>query len=110
MKHGSGYRGSTASSPADRLAACQVLVFFFSSRRRHTRCSRDWSSDVCSSDLAGQADPIRVADAFLALHPAGTNPIFIVLKSAGDAEVRFRIVQSDPVKFSRRNADRKSVV
>src|SRR5205809_3442716 len=26
------------------------VVFFFSSRRRHTRCSRDWSSDVCSSD------------------------------------------------------------
>src|SRR3989442_11016730 len=25
--------------------------FFFSSRRRHTRCGRDWSSDVCSSDL-----------------------------------------------------------
>src|SRR2546429_6598980 len=29
---------------------CSVR-FFFSSRRRHTRCSRDWSSDVCSSDL-----------------------------------------------------------
>src|SRR2546429_5737460 len=28
------------------------FFFFFSSRRRHTRCSRDWSSDVCSSDLA----------------------------------------------------------
>src|SRR6266511_1312760 len=28
------------------------LYFFFSSRRRHTRFSRDWSSDVCSSDLA----------------------------------------------------------
>src|SRR5256884_695380 len=27
------------------------IDFFFSSRRRHTRCSRDWSSDVCSSDL-----------------------------------------------------------
>src|SRR6266498_3422154 len=27
------------------------LCFFFSSRRRHTRCGRDWSSDVCSSDL-----------------------------------------------------------
>src|SRR5207245_5143797 len=26
-------------------------IFFFSSRRRHTRCYRDWSSDVCSSDL-----------------------------------------------------------
>src|SRR2546422_7544102 len=29
------------------------FFFFFSSRRRHTRCSRDWSSDVCSSDLFG---------------------------------------------------------
>src|SRR2546429_6578942 len=29
--------------------------FFFSSRRRHTRCSRDWSSDVCSSDLIAPA-------------------------------------------------------
>src|SRR6266511_3167914 len=29
------------------------LFFFFSSRRRHTRFSRDWSSDVCSSDLPG---------------------------------------------------------
>src|SRR5207249_9408005 len=28
-----------------------LLVFFFSSRRRHTRSKRDWSSDVCSSDL-----------------------------------------------------------
>src|SRR5256884_3164715 len=30
--------------------------FFFSSRRRHTRCSRDWSSDVCSSDLVQTFD------------------------------------------------------
>src|SRR5207302_6709518 len=30
--------------------------FFFSSRRRHTRFSRDWSSDVCSSDLAREPD------------------------------------------------------
>src|SRR3712207_6840657 len=30
------------------------LFFFFSSRRRHTRYWRDWSSDVCSSDLAPQ--------------------------------------------------------
>src|SRR5690606_42042394 len=28
------------------------MTFFFSSRRRHTTFSRDWSSDVCSSDLA----------------------------------------------------------
>src|SRR5690606_39968980 len=30
---------------------CGLVFFFFSSRRRHTRFSRDWSSDVCSSDL-----------------------------------------------------------
>src|SRR5207245_7402208 len=29
----------------------QCFFFFFTSRRRHTRCYRDWSSDVCSSDL-----------------------------------------------------------
>src|SRR5699024_3348096 len=33
------------------LAMISVLFFFFSSRRRHTRSKRDWSSDVCSSDL-----------------------------------------------------------
>src|SRR5438876_5619960 len=31
-------------------------VFFFSSRRRHTRWTGDWSSDVCSSDLAAEAE------------------------------------------------------
>src|SRR3712207_5791810 len=33
-----------------------MYVFFFSSRRRHTRYWRDWSSDVCSSDLVGAVD------------------------------------------------------
>src|SRR5207245_3778975 len=39
----------------------RLVSFFFASRRRHTRCYRDWSSDVCSSDL-------RRADARRALH------------------------------------------
>src|SRR5271157_6202613 len=34
------------------LSFTVCFFFFFSSRRRHTRCGRDWSSDVCSSDLA----------------------------------------------------------
>src|SRR5439155_3041348 len=38
-------------------------VFFFSSRRRHTRWPRDWSSDVCSSDLIGRAAPVRISSA-----------------------------------------------
>src|SRR5690606_40665633 len=39
------------------LADCSRMIFqyfFFSSRRRHTSFSRDWSSDVCSSDLIGR--------------------------------------------------------
>src|SRR5215813_15554353 len=40
------------------------LFFFFSSRRRHTRCGRDWSSDVCSSDLGDRvhAEVLQLAD------------------------------------------------
>src|SRR5205814_6147548 len=44
------------SHPADYLL---FSLFFFSSRRRHTRCLSDWSSDVCSSDLVTQnLDPV----------------------------------------------------
>src|SRR5256884_5520021 len=32
-------------------SASSIYLGLFASRRRHTRCSRDWSSDVCSSDL-----------------------------------------------------------
>src|SRR6266487_5985905 len=35
------------------------LCFFFSSRRRHTRWTGDWSSDVCSSDLPNRFEPGR---------------------------------------------------
>src|SRR6266511_5288300 len=49
-----------------------VYFFFFSSRRRHTRFSRDWSSDVCSSDLIDGLD-----DALSAAHdPAKARALF----------------------------------
>src|SRR5690625_5613848 len=38
-----------------------LFLFFFSSRRRHTRWPRDWSSDVCSSDLAALVNKDQVA-------------------------------------------------
>src|SRR5690625_7059395 len=54
------------------------MLFFFSSRRRHTRWPRDWSSDVCSSDLElGQEHPRRqrsappLADIAQIGHPTG---------------------------------------
>src|SRR3712207_7587148 len=44
-----------------------VCFFFFSSRRRHTRYWRDWSSDVCSSDLRTRSWPTALIAALCAL-------------------------------------------
>src|SRR3712207_8719160 len=50
--------------------------FFFSSRRRHTRYWRDWSSDVCSSDLVGlAADLVDLVD----IDDAALRPLHIVV-------------------------------
>src|SRR5436305_15021652 len=38
-----------------------MIVFIFSSKRRHARCGRDWNSDVCSSDLPELPDVRDVA-------------------------------------------------
>src|SRR5436853_3059706 len=38
-----------------------VVFFFFSGRRRHTRCLSDWSSDVCSSDLDAVEEAVQLA-------------------------------------------------
>src|SRR5690606_17293102 len=48
------------SMPLTLTLPLLVSVLFFSSRRRHTRFSRDWSSDVCSSDLP--ADVLEAAE------------------------------------------------
>src|SRR5438876_2065803 len=42
---------------APSRAVCEVIDFFFSSRRRHTSWTGDWSSDVCSSDLRRSDEP-----------------------------------------------------
>src|SRR5882757_11203233 len=55
----------------------EFVVFFFSSRSRHTRYWRDWSSDVCSSDLAHHADRIgAVADIRFRLPTCLRAPVF----------------------------------
>src|SRR5207245_8128269 len=64
-----------------------VVVFFFSSRRRHTRCYRDWSSDVCSSDLswAGAAALWWGRDTFYVQHERGWNhrPVWLFAGAVG---------------------------
>src|SRR5690606_40949223 len=73
--------------------------FFFSSRRRHTRFSRDWSSDVCSSDLAaggvvvGQRQQ-RVEFGEVAGHGAARHRVIEhgqAVDAAGDAVVADRL-------------------
>src|SRR5207245_3866431 len=50
-----------------------TYIFLFSSRRRHTRCYRDWSSDVCSSDLTQQPRFFDVAGC----HQGSRIPAFV---------------------------------
>src|SRR5215813_14084448 len=56
------------------------FFFFFSSRRRHTRCGRDWSSDVCSSDL-------RFAKAKRPEDEDGTVPVALAEAQGGGIEI-----------------------
>src|SRR5205814_7151346 len=50
--------GKTAPRGKYHCSSRAFLLFFYSSRRRHTRCLSDWSSDVCSSDLSGPSPGI----------------------------------------------------
>src|SRR2546430_11352704 len=47
-------RNRSTSSGIIGLLTTSIFLYFFSSRRRHTRFDCDWSSDVCSSDLDGR--------------------------------------------------------
>src|SRR5690606_40443174 len=84
-------------STASGSSACSGL-FFFSSRRRHTRFSRDWSSDVCSSDLntmpAKQRDLAMVFQSYaLYPHMKVADNMSFALKLAGQprAEIDRRV-------------------
>src|SRR3989449_11215610 len=71
------------------------IFFFFSSRRRHTRCSRDWSSDVCSSDLlrGSPPEPARSRSARLvSLGGGGLPPPLAGRPDAGHYSLRLKRV------------------
>src|SRR6266702_5456777 len=61
------------------------ICFFFSSRRRHTRWPRDWSSDVCSSDLLnfvnGEWVSSHTEDTYTVINPATGGKIAAVPQS-----------------------------
>src|SRR5690606_40906289 len=77
------WAGAGCGSAGPRCGGPLLRLFFFSSRRRHTRFSRDWSSDVCSSDLSYgyglSVTPLQIARAYAALGNGGrlVTPTFI---------------------------------
>src|SRR3712207_8330240 len=81
-----GRHGSIREREHDRRLA---YLFFFSSRRRHTRYWRDWSSDVCSSDLDEAGDVLERDD------------VAEVLRDAADLEERRRAVRPPAVRRDR---------
>src|SRR5690349_24762017 len=73
-----------------------LLFFFFSSRRRHTRSLRDWSSDVCSSDLPSKGATVaecgRSLSAWMPLqHTGGTRVSPERVGEIGRASCRERV-------------------
>src|SRR5256886_7946995 len=90
----------------DRYYSCSVC-FFFSSRRRHTRFDCDWSSDVCSSDLAAvrwlephmervegqEKGTIVLATVRGDVHDIGKNLVDIILTNNGYRVINLGIKQ-----------------
>src|SRR5207253_5805901 len=89
--------------------------FYFSSRRRHTRWPRDWSSDVCSSDLpAGPVTDGRVALTLTADRSTDLRPeifglakargwtLYELHQAAGSLEDLFHQLTSEPRSEERR--------
>src|SRR5215469_7141064 len=68
---------------ATRDAVGTDAAFFFSSRRRHTRSLRDWSSDVCSSDLVVAPEP-GAAPEPLQLSHVSLRGIWIVVSTRSE--------------------------
>src|SRR3712207_6017846 len=73
--------GQSLRRCVSELRSASAVLFIFSSRRRHTRYWRDWSSGVCSSDLVASPEPRSVVDgpAIEALIAAG----FVVVCAGG---------------------------
>src|SRR6266542_2152394 len=69
-----------------RMDRIPTALFFFSSRRRHTRCYRDWSSDVCSSDLGAASTRSSCAPSpTCARQSNGTRPSMASRARAGSS-------------------------
>src|SRR5439155_3810809 len=87
-------RQKSTTHKTDNVVIVLFFFFFFSSRRRHTRWPRDWSSDVCSSDLfPGRFGGLRIsvradlhAVVFVALRRKNERGEFFLLQAAREIQ------------------------
>src|SRR2546422_2185984 len=77
-----------------RIVLLLFFFFFFSSRRRHTRCSRDWSSDVRSSDLAAHAELAEVGEVLAHLRGIQVEAVGHLLRGDGLDAVLLQLKQA----------------
>src|SRR3712207_2036602 len=61
------------------MGVMSVMSFFFSSRRRHTRYWRDWSSDVCSSDLRFITNEVFLGELVRGMHKWGSSVMVVLV-------------------------------
>src|SRR5947199_4744276 len=80
----------SATRKTTKYLLSSTKSFFFSSRRRHTRCLSDWSSDVCSSDLCLEDNERRVKSGELKEDDKVTRPL-AWLAEIGRASCRERV-------------------
>src|SRR5256886_4336761 len=83
------------------------VFFFFSSRRRHTRFDCDWSSDVCSSDLAPTDSAFELVVQALSTTPAMPAELDQVRKLLDDIRVRSEAGRSSPHVRPERSEERR---
>src|SRR3989440_4837003 len=85
------------------------LFFFFSSRRRHTRSDRDWSSDVCSSDLMVSAYAFS-GSWWMAMQTRATPGVYAIERSSRVLTAILPRTSIFPPRCIRNVRDRKSDV
>src|SRR2546421_4886856 len=90
--------------------ACNAFFFFFSSRRRHTRSDRDWSSDVCSSDLCVKGGSKYVLVSNGKVYQIANQTYADLAKHAGHTVRLAGETKGDSIIVSKIEIDRKSVV
>src|SRR5258707_8404995 len=86
----------------------RIFFFFFSSRRRHTRYWRDWSSDVCSSDLILNLFFFFSEDYLTFLTPGGLNKFNMptALERSGDFS-QTTTTTGVPIRITDRSEERR---